>query len=813
MDIEKLLSELTEDERIALVSGTDFMYTNPVPRLGIEARSFSDGPHGLRKLVSKENNAISVSEKATAFPTAAAVASGWDPKNAYAVGKGIAKECRNHGVDLLLGPGANIKRNPLCGRNFEYFSEDPLLSASMASAETEGIQSEGVGACLKHFAANNCENYRFVGDSVVDERALREIYLKSFEPVIKTAKPYAVMSAYNQLNGVFCSENKRLIGDVLRGEWGYDGLVMTDWGGVRDRAESIKAGLDLEMPGDTLVCRKRIKDALASGELSKEDLDRAVASVLRFGEKCKARRKEADLAENDRLAADIAADCAVLMKNDGILPLSEGETLFVCGEMFDKMRYQGAGSSLINAWRVTSPRAAFDGAGVKYLYCKGYRERKTPFDRELVSEAVRASAAFDKIIVFIGLTDYDESEGCDRDSMRLPENQLDLVEALLETGKPVAAVLFGGSPFEMPFKDRLSAILNMYLPGQNGGEAVRKLLFGKAEPAGRLAESWPESYADVPYGDLFGKKKNEIYKESVFVGYRYYSTVNKKTAFPFGSGLSYTSFMWRDAEIEDKGDEIKASCEVENVGDRDGAEVVELFVSAPESDVFKPKRELRAFEKIRLKKGAKKRVTLTVKKDDLRYFNIKENRFALETGRYIFEFCKDAETPVLFLPLELEGETLPTPYDEETLKAYADPASVSDAVFEKVYGAPVPKPQKLLPITPESRFEDFRQSFVGRILYSAAMGVVNKQMKRAKKRSEGLERDNNLKDAFFLGKSLGSNSLRSISMNAGRKFPYNYAEGAADMANGHLFKGVKKLFKKIKAPVLPKDEKQKKRKG
>ncbi len=578
MDINLIIRRMTVEEKAALVSGTDFMYTNPIPRLGIPGLCMSDGPHGLRKQIGSGDNGVSQSEPSTAFPTAACTASGWNPENLRKMGRAIAKECRHYGVHTLLGPGVNIKRNPLCGRNFEYFSEDPLLAGVLGAAEVEGVQSGGVGVSLKHFALNNSENYRFMGNSVASERTMRELYLKPFEYVVKHAKPATVMCAYNQINGTYCSENKWLLTDILRDEWGFDGVVMTDWGAVHDRTAGLKAGLDLEMPGDTAICRRWILDAVQDGTLPVEDLDNACRNILRWID---AYVKPADPAPVDwdahhALAAQIAADCAVLMKNDGVLPLTGKEKLHIAGELFENMRYQGAGSSMIHPTMVTTPKDAFDRHGV----------RSVPPEEA------------DVILVFAGLTDEYESEGGDRGHMRLPEKQLQEIDTLCRSGKKVVVVLYGGSPVELPFCDRVSAILNMYLPGQNGGTATWELLFGEKNPSGKLAETWPLKYEDVPSAGTFGRGVNEIYSEGTEVGYRYYRKHGIPVRFPFGFGLSYTTF--------EKTDWVKDGTQytqtITNTGDRYGAQVAQLYVDG----------ELKGFRKVYLNPGESETVTVTV---------------------------------------------------------------------------------------------------------------------------------------------------------------------------------------------------------
>jgi len=710
MDIERILSQMTAEEKAALVSGTDFMYTNPIPRLGIPSLSMSDGPHGLRKIAERTADGASRTEKATAFPTAACTASGWNPENTRRMGEAIAEECRCYGVHTLLGPGVNIKRNPLCGRNFEYFSEDPLLAGMMGAAMVEGVQSKGVGVSLKHFALNNSENYRLMGNSVASEKTMRRIYLKPFEYIVKKAHPATVMCAYNQVNGTFCSENKWLLTDMLRKEWGFGGVVMSDWGAMHDRVAALKAGLDLEMPGDTAICRRWILDGIADGSLPQDALDTACRNILRWVD---AYVRPADTKPFDReahhaLAAEIAADCAVLMKNDGVLPLNGSEKLHITGELYEHMRYQGAGSSAINPTMLTTPKDAFERNGIVSV----------PPDES------------DVVLAFIGLTDHAESESCDRAHMRLPKDQLSMVDRLCDSGKKVVVVLFGGAPVELPFFDRVSTILNMYLPGQNGGTAVYDLLFGVKNPSGKLAETWPLRYEDVPGANAFGKAVNEIYYEGCEVGYRYYNRRRIPVRCPFGYGLSYTTFD--KSEWAKAGDSYTQT--ITNTGGRYGGEIAQLFIGG----------ELRGFKKVYLQPGESAVVTLTPEPDD----------------------CAD----------------------------YSDTLVI-----------PSERPRR--PITLESRFTDFDETFIGRILYRIALSVAEKPIKDAKKLPDGPEKDNKRKEAFFLRKAIEGNSLRSLTMTAGRSFPYHYAQGAMELANGHIFKGIGYFLKKIKVPKLPKDEK------
>ena len=810
-DIFNLLRELTTEEKAALAAGTDFMFTNPVPRLDIPQIRMSDGPHGLRVQNSGGDNGVAGSEPATAFPTAALTACGWNEDNLYKMGEAIGEEARHYGIDVVLGPGVNIKRNSLAGRNFEYFSEDPLLAGRLGAAEINGIQSNGTGVSLKHFALNNSENYRFMGDSVCDERAIKEIYLKAFEIAVKTAKPETVMCAYNKINGTYCSQNKWLLSDVLRKEWGFDGVVMSDWGATHDRVKGVAAGLDLEMPGDTAICRKWIIDSVKDGTLKTEELDKAVENVLRLVQRYEKNPKgvDVDWEAHNALAAEIAEDCAVLLKNDGVLPLDKSERILVVGDLFDKMRYQGAGSSMINPTFLTTPKTAFDKQKVTYKFCRGYAENKLEADDKFIAEAVAKAKGYDKVLVFAGLTDYVESEGGDRENMKLPENQLAVIDALIKAGKKVVVVLYGGSPMELPFADSVSAILNMYLPGQNGGTATYNLLFGVKSPCGKLAETWVKSYADVPFGKDFSKTVNEIYKESIFVGYRYYLTANKEVRYPFGYGLSYTTFDYRDMQVEETDSEYKVSCEIVNNGKYDGAEIVQLYVKAPRG-VFKPVKELKGFTKVYLKAGESKKIEIVVKKDDLRYWNIKENRRVLEDGEYDLQLCSDCQTVKLSQTVTVVGDEAQTPYSEAVNAAYCEgDLQISDKIFEEMSGLKIPELLPKKPIRLESRFTDMRATFMGKILYNAVLSFAKKDMKKAKKLPEGAERDNKIKGAMFLKRILESNSIITMSMSAGTNCPYNFAQGFVNMANGHLFKGIKCFCTKIKVPKLPKEKEEK----
>ena len=807
--IDLLLTQLTLEEKVALVAGHKNMFTNVVPRLNIPSIRMSDGPHGLRIEAEGDSGAVG-SLPATAFPTASCSANTFNLELLRKMGNAMAEEAKFYGINIILGPGVNIKRNPLCGRNFEYFSEDPILAGRMGANEVMGIQEKGVGVSLKHFAGNNSENYRFMGNSIIDNRALREIYLRQFEYIVKTAKPETLMCAYNKINGVYCSENNWLLNEVLRKDWGFNGLVMSDWGTTHNRILGVKSGLDLEMPGDTLICRKWLFDAVNNGELSMDELDKAVRNVLTLVEKHHKDEKSdsVDWDSHHELAKNIATEGAVLLKNDGGLPLKDNESLLVIGEMFEKMRYQGAGSSLISPSKLSSPKESFDQHNISYKYIKGFKGNDNGVDQSLIDEAIEASKAYDKVILFVGLTDSSESEGEDRAIMSLPQNQLALINALIKENKQIIVVLYGGSVIELPFVNNVNAILNMFLPGQNGGEATYELLYGLKNPSGRLAETWPISYQDVPFGYEYAKTAQDVYKESIYVGYRYYLSANKEVRFPFGYGLSYTTFDYNNLKVEQKANELVVTLDVKNTGKIPGAEVVEVYVSAPRSELHKPLREMKGFTKVYLEANESKKVSIVLDKEELKYWDIEENRFVLEDGEYDIQIGKNARDIVLSEKVVVKGEKIAkTP---QKLYESFNFAELSDDEYERIWNNKIPPLPPKKPITVESRMSDLRATFMGRILLNAVLGVPRKDMKKAKKLPEGAERENRIKGAEAIEKMLVSSSILTLSMASSGAFPYNFVLAFRDMSNGHLIKGIKHFKNKIEAPALPIDIKEEK---
>ena len=800
-EIEKLLNRLTLEEKVALLQGHNFMYTNAVPRLDIPSIRMSDGPHGLR--IQQEDAGASASSPATAFPTASCSANTFNPELLRKMGNAMAEEAQYYGINIILGPGVNIKRNPLCGRNFEYFSEDPILAGRMGAAEVTGIQEKGVGVSLKHFACNSNENYRFMGNSFVDQRALREIYLRQFEYIVKNAHPETLMCAYNKINNVYCSEHNWLLKEVLRKQWGFQGLVMSDWGTTHDRVLGVKSGLDLEMPGDTPICRKWLFDAVNNGQLSTDELDEAARNVLKLVEKHinDKRLDNVDWDAHHKLAKEIALEGAVLLKNDGSLPLNKEESLLVVGEMFEKMRYQGAGSSLISPSKHSSIKEAFDENNISYKYVKGYNTNRTSVDKLLINEAVAESKGYDKVVLFVGLTDDSESEGGDRENMSLPQNQLELINVLIKENKKLVVVLFGGSPVELPFYDKVDSILNMYLSGQNGGQATYELLFGLANPSGRLSETWPISYQDVPFHDEYANSPQDVFKESIYVGYRYYLTANKEVRFPFGYGLSYTTFEYKNLKVIQKDNELIVNVDVTNMGKAEGYEVIQIYVFSPKENVHKPIRELRGFNKVYLKANETKSVRVVIDKEDLKFWDINQDRFVLEDGEYIIQVGKNSRDIVLEEKVAIKGEKV-----AKTLqKTYElmDFDNLSNDVYEELWNVKIPPLPPIKPITLESRMSDLKATFMGRILLKAVLSVPHKQLNKAAKMPDGVEKDNEIKGAQAIEKMMVTCSLTTMSMASGGRFPYQLALGFKEIANGHLIKGIMRATKKIKAPELP----------
>ncbi len=642
---EKILAKLTLDEKLLLLSGKTFWLTNDIERAGIPSVWMSDGPHGLRKeKVSAGTNIMQASETSTCFPTAVTTASSWDTELIEQVGATIADEARALKVTTVLGPGVNIKRSALCGRNFEYISEDPYLTAKMGAAFVHGVQKEGIGVSLKHFCANNEEHIRMCIDTVADERAMREIYLPAFEHIVKTEQPSTIMCSYNRIEGTYLSDNKRYLTDILRGEWGFKGIVVSDWGAVNDRVEGIKAGLDLEMPGNNGMNNANIKLALDRGDITMEDIDKIALRMIKFAFECKENEGEGydiDFEAHHEIARKAAANSAVLMKNENsILPLKGHESVAVIGTLAKKVRYQGAGSSHINPYKTVSFIDALENTAQAFTYAPGYTLKGDGYDADLIADAVKAAEGKDKVIVFIGLTDAFESEGFDRKHINMPASHALLVEEISKVNENIIVVLSCGSPVQMkPWDNKVKAVLNMYLGGQAAGEACYDIIYGAVNPSGKLAETFPVYNEDNLASAYFPMGPRTVeYRESIFVGYRYYDTAAKAVAYPFGHGLSYTSFEYSGIKLSKKkakeGDKITVSFKLKNTGALDGAEVAQVYVSAPESKLYKAEKELKGFRKVFLKAGEEKTVKIELDERAFSYYNVNICDWHAESGEY-----------------------------------------------------------------------------------------------------------------------------------------------------------------------------------
>ena len=662
LDVKKLVNELTLEEKASLCSGADFWHTKAIDRLNIPAAMVSDGPHGIRKQESlADHMGVAESIKAIGFPTASAMACSFDRDLLHKVGDALGEECVAEDLAVLLGPGINMKRSPICGRNFEYYSEDPVVAGELGAAFVNGVQEHGVGTSLKHFAANNQEWRRMSISAEIDERTLREIYLAAFETVVKKAQPWTIMCSYNRINGVYSCENDWLLNKVLRDEWGFEGLVMTDWGAMNERVPSLKAGLDLEMPDCHGETDKLIVKAVQSGELEESVLDTAVERILTMVDKYLTARKDIDpasmvhplpssvergydVAAHHALARTTAEQSAVLLKNEDILPLQKDKKIAFIGEFAKVPRIQGGGSSHINN---TSIESALDVAGDSVSYAQGFHIDEETTDETLLQEAITLAKESDVAVIFAGLPDSFESEGFDRTHLNMPANQNELIARISEVQPNVVVVLHSGSPIAMPWLDKVAGVLQMYLAGQASGGAAVNLLFGDATPCGKLAETFPLHLEDNPsYLNFPGNREKVCYQEGVFIGYRYYDKKKMDVLFPFGYGLSYTDFTYSNMKVTVNGknaadvdviketDEIVVSADITNTGNCDGAEIVQLYIKNPVVYEIRPEKELRDFAKVFLKAGETKTVTFMLNARAFSYYETRIHDWYAESGDY-----------------------------------------------------------------------------------------------------------------------------------------------------------------------------------
>ncbi len=801
---KELVAQMTLEEKAGLCSGKDCWNLKAIPRLGLESIMVDDGPHGLRKQVgSTDNLGIGDSLPAVCFPTASVMACSFDVELAKEVGRAIGEECLQEEVSVILGPGANQKRSPLCGRNFEYFSEDPLVSGEMAAGMIQGVQSTGVGTSLKHFAVNNQERRRMTIDAVVDERALRETYLKAFEIAVKKGQPKTVMCAYNRLNGEYCSENHELLTKILREEWGFEGLVVSDWGAVSNRPLGVMAGMDLEMPGSMGINDAKLVEAVKNGELSVEVLNQSACRITELIlSQMEAKRKnyQYDAKKHHDLAVKAAEQSIVLLKNtDNILPGEFNQRVAVIGAFAKVPRYQGAGSSKLHPIKVENALDVFKETGLDITYAKGYsldRESKTDHikESELISEACEAAKGKDIVYLFAGLPEGYESEGYDRTSMAMPELHNRLIGAVSECNPNVVVILHGGAAVELPWYDKVKGILLAYLGGEGCHRAVVNLLLGKAVPCGKLAETWPLKLSDNPSYHYFpGGRKTVEYRESIYIGYRYYEKAGKPVRFPFGHGLSYTSFTYTDLEVS------KGSCEygellditftVTNEGNVKAKETVFLFVGHNNDKVFLPKKELKAFQKVELAVGESKRITVPLDTTEFGYYNTLIKAWYAESGSYEISVGASGADIRLQHTVTLASSERPQPDLRKIAPTYYHLVQgefrVEDHEFAALYGKPLPIHNSIpsMPYDHNNTLEDIEHTLTGRLL----LWVADRMTKKVTKTSE--------EEEAMMSSMIKEMPFHSLVTTGEGTISEAMMEGILHIVNGHIIKGIRALLK------------------
>ena len=810
-DYQAILEQMTLEEKASLCSGRTFWCTKAIERLDVPSVWMSDGPHGLRKEKPTKGggtNIMKPAEPATCFPPAVTTASSWDTELLEEVGNAIAEEAKALKVSTVLGPGVNIKRSPLCGRNFEYFSEDPFLSGRMGAAFVHGVQKNGIGVSLKHFCANNQEHIRMGVDTIVDERTLREIYLPAFEHVVKTEQPSTVMSSYNLLGGKHLTDHRRMLNDILREEWGFKGIVVSDWGAMYDRVESVKAGNDLEMPANGGMNDRLIVKAVQEGRLDEADLDKVVLRLLKFAFDCKDSETDdapQNLEEHHELARRAAESGAVLLKNDNkALPLKKEQNIAVIGALAKKLRYQGAGSSHINPPKTVSFLQALDNAGQGYEYADGYSLKGDGYKKGLIKKACKVAQGKDAVIVFVGLTDAFESEGYDRSHINMPEAHNYLLEELAKINDNIIVVTSCGSPIQMTrWIDNVNAVLNVYLGGQAGGEATYNLLYGNVNPSGKLAESFPYRTNDNIVANYFPMGPRQVeYREGIYVGYRYYDKADVDVQFPFGFGLSYTTFEYSDLQLSAKEineeDGLTVSLKVKNTGDVAGAEVVQLYVQDVESTVFRPVKELKGFTKVFLEAGEEKTVEFNLDSRAFAYYNVSISDWHVESGDFkilIGASSRDIRLEDTVNVTSANPDALIPDYSEVApyyfnLAESKDATEIPTDQFEALYGQAIPenKPYVKGEFTIDSSVQDIKPSVVGNFIYTVLVAGVN-IVAPTTENPEMLK--NSIKDM----------PLRSFNGFTGGILSQTTVEGIVDMCNGtkggfgKILKGFSKKYR------------------
>lgn len=784
MKNEELIKRMTLEEKAALLSGKGEWQTWNFDRLEIPSMYCSDGPHGLRKQAGAGDHlGLNPSLPATCFPTAATVANSWDPSLGEKIGEALGEEAQAQDVHIILGPGLNIKRSPLCGRNFEYFSEDPYLAGKMAAGYIRGIQSKGKYACPKHFAVNSQELRRMAMNAVVDERTLREIYLTGFEIAIKEGGAKALMTSYNRVNGTYSNENTHLLKDILRGEWGYNGLVLTDWGGSNDHIKGVAAGSDLEMPTPGMDSARQIVKAVKEGKLSEESVDacvgrllEAVQTLVRGQEEKK--RQDFDEKAHHELARKAAAESAVLLKNqEDILPLKPGTHVALIGDFAFDPRYQGAGSSMVNSTRLDKISDMIEEYDLTVTgMAKGY-VRTGETDTVMEKEAVDLARSADVVLYCFGLDELSESEGVDRTHMRIPQNQITLLEAITRVNPKVVGILCAGSAVEMPWINSVKALLHGYLCGQAGAGALLDIIVGKVNPSGRLNETYPLRYEDTPAFKYFpSEQRNSEYKEALYVGYRYYDTAKVRVQFPFGFGLSYTEFEYSDLQV----DEMGADFILANTGKMDGAETAQLYIGKKDAKVFRPEKELKGFQKVFLKAGESRKVRIPFDDKTFRYWNRRTGCWEVEGGTYTIMIGASCLDIRLETEVKMEGTTEVYPYHTNRMPSYYTGLinNVEDAEFQELLDKPIPDGKWGGELTMNDAICQmyYAKSPVARFIY--------KKLTQMKKKSEDAGKpDLNILFIYNM-------PFRAIAKMTGGMVSMEMVEGIMTMVNGHLFRGL-----------------------
>lgn len=793
---DQSLWTLSWQEKVRLGTGRSFWSTNAAETVGIRSLTLTDGPHGIRDQgQSGDHLGILASSEATCFPTASALAASWDVELLTRVGAAIGLEAVDQGVDVVLGPGVNMKRNPLCGRNFEYFSEDPVLAGALAAAWIRGVQSTGTGTSLKHFALNNQELKRMTTDVRVDDRALHEYYLRAFEIAVTEADPTTVMSAYNRVEGVYCSENTRLLTEILRGRWGYQGVVVTDWGAMNDRAAAYAAGLDLEMPGNSGASNASVLAALADGRLDRAVVDASIERLHELSSRTGTRTaavSERVYDDHHELAHRAALESAVLLKNEGLLPLPPARGVALIGALADVPRFQGTGSSRVNPTQVVSLHEAL-ASQTRTAYAAGYRIADEP-DFVLVAEAVELAAGAEQVVVCVGLTEDFESEGFDREDMRLPVNQLTLLQALAPFADRVAIVLVGGAPVEIPWESSAAAILHMQLAGQAGGAATADLLFGTANPSGKLAETYPHRYEDVVSAGRFGIEAEQTpYLESMYCGYRYFDSAGLPVRYPFGHGLSYTTFAYSDLRLRETEEQIGVAVTVTNTGERAGAEVVQVYLAPRTGGAYRPEQELRAFAKVHLEPGESARVERTLTQRDLAVYDPERGDWMVECGEYEIRVGASSRDIRLRERIQLAGEA---PRRDDASRWYHTP--IGRPTLDDFATIHPPFPQ----IDPPRRGTfDLNSSILEMKDSSLACRIMHRAVERTVAKDFGGRIDySNVRFKMVMYSAAGLPMRAMVRMSDGAMSPH-LAYFFVESANGHTLRGLWGLLRRRSGPV------------